>query len=65
MDRYRCGGGCRFTLLTLTGGGGGGGASSGYSLAGMIVFEGIAICVGLLLVFSHVIERIRARPGCC
>ncbi len=51
------------TLLTLTGGGGGGGASSGYSLAGMIVFEGIAICVGLLLVFSHLIERIRAQPG--
>jgi multidrug transporter EmrE-like cation transporter len=51
------------TLLTLTGGGGGGGAGSGYSLAGMIVFEGIAICVGLLLVFSHLIERIRAQPG--
>jgi drug/metabolite transporter (DMT)-like permease len=51
------------TLLTLTGGGGGGGASSAYSLAGMIVFEGIAICVGLLLVFSHLIERIRAQPG--
>jgi drug/metabolite transporter (DMT)-like permease len=51
------------TLLTLTGGGGGGGASSGYSLAGMIVLEGIAICVGLLLVFSHLIERIRAQPG--
>ena len=51
------------TLLTLIGGGGGGGASSGYSLAGMIVFEGIAICVGLLLVFSHLIERIRAQPG--
>jgi drug/metabolite transporter (DMT)-like permease len=51
------------TLLTLTGGGGGGGASSGYSLAGMIVFEGIAIGVGLLLVFSHLIERIRAQPG--
>jgi multidrug transporter EmrE-like cation transporter len=51
------------TLLTLTGGGGGGGASSGYSLAGMIVFEAIAVCVGLLLVFSHLIERIRAQPG--
>jgi multidrug transporter EmrE-like cation transporter len=50
-------------LLTLTGGGGGGGAHSGYSLAGMIVFEGIAVGVGLLLVFSHLIERIHAPPG--
>jgi multidrug transporter EmrE-like cation transporter len=49
--------------LTLTGGGGGGGAHSGYSLAGMIVFESIAVGVGLLLVFSHLIERIRAQPG--
>jgi hypothetical protein len=38
------------SLLTLTGGGGGGGAHSGYSLAGMIIFESIAVCVGLLLV---------------
>jgi multidrug transporter EmrE-like cation transporter len=51
------------TALTLTGGGGGGGAHSGYSLAGMIVFEGIAVGVGLLLLFSHLIERIRAQPG--
>jgi multidrug transporter EmrE-like cation transporter len=51
------------TALTLTGGGGGGGAHSGYSLAGMIVFEGIAVGVGLLLVFSHLVERIRAQPG--
>jgi drug/metabolite transporter (DMT)-like permease len=51
------------TLLTLTGGGGGGGAHSSYSLAGMIVFEGIAVGVGLLLMFSHLIERIRAQPG--
>ena len=29
----------------------------------MIVFEGIAVGVGLLLVFSHLIERIRAQPG--
>jgi multidrug transporter EmrE-like cation transporter len=48
--------------LTLTGGGGGE-ANSGYSLAGMIVFEGIAVGVGLLLVFSHLIERIPAQPG--
>jgi multidrug transporter EmrE-like cation transporter len=51
------------TALTLTGGGGGGDAHSGYSLAGMIVFEGIAVGVGLLLVFSHLIERVRAQPG--
>jgi hypothetical protein len=29
----------------------------------MIVFEGIAVGVGLLLVFSHLIERIHAPPG--
>jgi multidrug transporter EmrE-like cation transporter len=51
------------TALALTGGGGGGGANSGYSLAGMIVFEGTAIGVGVLLVCSHLIERIRAQPG--
>ncbi len=50
------------SLLTLTGGGGGE-ANSGYSLAGMIVFEGIAVCVGLLLVLSHLIERIPAQRG--
>jgi hypothetical protein len=51
------------TMLTVTGGDGGGGAHSGYSVAGMIIFEGIAVGVGLLLVFSHLIERIRAQPG--
>jgi multidrug transporter EmrE-like cation transporter len=51
------------TALALTGGGGGGGAHSGYSLAGMIVFESIAVGVGLLLVFSHLAERIRVAPG--
>lgn len=50
------------SLLTLTGGGGGG-AHSGYSLAGMIVFEGIAVGVGLLLVVSHLIERIPMQRG--
>jgi drug/metabolite transporter (DMT)-like permease len=50
-------------LLTLTGGGGGGGPHAGYSLAGMIIFEGVAIALGLLLVCSHLIERIRAQPG--
>ena len=49
--------------LTLTGGGGGGDANSAYSLAGMIVFESIAVGVGLLLVCSHLIERIHAQPG--
>ena len=49
--------------LTLTGGGGGGGANSNYSLAGMIVFESVAVGVGLLLVCSHLIERIHAQPG--
>ena len=29
----------------------------------MIVFEGIAVGVGLILVLSHLIERIRAQPG--
>ena len=49
-------------LLTLTGHGEGG-ANSGYSLAGMIVFEGVAVCVGLLLFLSHVIERIPGQRG--
>jgi drug/metabolite transporter (DMT)-like permease len=51
------------SLLTLTGGGGGGGAHADYSLAGMIVFEGIAVSVSLLLVLSHLIERIPAQRG--
>jgi drug/metabolite transporter (DMT)-like permease len=50
------------SLLTLTGGGGGG-AHSGYSLAGMIVFEGIAVGVGLILVLFHLIERIPVQRG--
>ena len=50
-------------LLTLTGGGGGGGAGSGYSRMGMVLFEGVAVCVGLLLVLSHLIERIPAQRG--
>ena len=53
------------TLLTLTGGGGGDEAHSGYSLAGMIIFESIAVGIGLLLVLSHVIERISVRVECC
>ena len=50
------------TLLTLTGKGGGE-ANSGYSLAGMIVFEGIAVGVGGLLVLSHLIDRIPVQRG--
>src|SRR6188472_4113741 len=49
-------------LLTVTGGGGGK-AHSGYSLAGMIVFEGTAICVGLLLVVTHLIDRVPVQRG--
>jgi drug/metabolite transporter (DMT)-like permease len=49
-------------LLTLTGGGGGG-AHSGYSLAGMIVFESIAVGVGMILVVSHLTERIPVQRG--
>ena len=63
MDRDRPRRGLALGLLTLTGGGGGGGPHSGYSLAGMIIFEGVAVAVGLLLVCSHLIERIRAQPG--
>lgn len=51
------------SLLTLTGGGGAGEAHSGYSLAGMIVFESIAVGVGVLLVVSHLIERIPVQRG--
>lgn len=50
------------SLLTLTGGGGGQ-AHSEYSVAGMISFEAIAVCLGLLLIFSHLIEHIQAPPG--
>jgi hypothetical protein len=39
------------------------GANADYSLAGMIIFEAIAVGLGLLLVSSHLIERIRAQPG--
>ena len=51
------------TLLTLTGGGGGGGAHSGYSLAGMITFEAIAVCVGVVLVVFHVGEHLPVQRG--
>ncbi|HEV2058800.1 MAG TPA: hypothetical protein VGR11_05545 [Solirubrobacteraceae bacterium] len=51
------------SLLTLTGGGGGGGAHSTYSLVGMITFEAIAICVGVLLVLLHLTDRLPVPPG--
>ncbi len=50
------------TALTLTGGGGDD-ANADYSLAGMIVFESIAVFVGALLVISHLIDRIPAQRG--
>jgi multidrug transporter EmrE-like cation transporter len=49
-------------LLTLTGGSGAG-AHSGYSLAGMIAFEGIAVGAGVILVASHLIDRIPVQRG--
>ena len=52
------------TVLTLTGAGSASeGANSEYSLLGMILFEAIAVFVGLALVFSHLIERHPAPPG--
>ncbi len=51
------------SLLTLTGGSGGGGAHSGYSPAGMIIFEAIAIGLGLVLVASHLIDRVPVQRG--
>jgi len=51
------------SLLTLTGGTGGGGARSGYSPAGLIVFEVIAVFLGLVLVVSHQIDRMPAQRG--
>ena len=52
------------TVLTLTGSGSASeGANSEYSLKGMILFEGIAVAVGLILVLSHLVERHPAPPG--
>src|SRR4051794_23000673 len=47
-------------LLELTGGGGGAGAHSGYSLAGMIIFEGIAVAPRCAL---GLLPPDRAHPG--
>lgn len=51
------------SLLTLTGGTGGGGARSGYSAVGLIIFEAIAIGLGIALVVTHQIDRIPAQRG--
>jgi drug/metabolite transporter (DMT)-like permease len=53
------------SLLTVTGARGdeGGEANSGYSLAGMIIFESIAVGVGLVLAMSHLIKRIPVQRG--
>jgi drug/metabolite transporter (DMT)-like permease len=39
------------------------GDSSDYSLTALILFEGGGIALGLLLIFSHRIERVRAQHG--
>ncbi len=49
-------------LLGLTGKEGAGDTSD-YSLTAMILFEGGGIALGLLLIFSHRIERVRAQHG--
>ncbi len=47
----------------MTGGGSSEGANSEYSLTGMVLFESIAVGVGLLLVATHLIDRIPFPPG--
>ena len=49
-------------LLGLTGSESGGDTSD-YSLTALILFEGGGIALGLLLIFSHRIERVRAQHG--
>ncbi len=39
------------------------GDSSNYSLPALILFEGLGIIVGIMLIFSHRIERVRAQHG--
>ncbi len=48
-------------LLAVTGTGGG--SHSEYSIVGMIIFEGGALALGLLFVFSHRVPRLRAQRG--
>ena len=50
------------TLLAVTGKGSGD-DSSDYSVPAMIIFEGAAVALGLLLIFSHRIPRVRAQHG--
>ena len=50
------------TLLAITGKGSGG-DSSDYSVPAMIIFEGAAVAVGLMLIFSRRIPRVRAQSG--
>jgi multidrug transporter EmrE-like cation transporter len=50
------------TLIGLTGEEGKG-DSSDYSLTALILFEGAGIALGILLIFSHRIERVRAQHG--
>jgi drug/metabolite transporter (DMT)-like permease len=49
-------------LLAVTGEDAGG-EHSDYSLPAMILFEGIAVAVGILLIFSHRVERVRGQYG--
>ena len=39
------------------------GDTSDYSLPALILFEGLGIALGILLIFSHRIERVRAQHG--
>jgi len=50
------------TLIGLTGEESGGDTSD-YSLSAMILFEGAGLMLGILLIFSHRIERVRAQHG--
>ena len=49
-------------LLAVTGKGDGGDHSD-YSATAMIIFEGAALALGVLLIFSHRIPRVRAQYG--
>ncbi len=51
------------SLTTLTVTGESGGAHSDYALVGMILFEGCALILGLLLVLSYRVPRVRAQYG--
>src|SRR5215210_2724277 len=51
-------------LLAVTGADAGG-ENSDYSLPAMILFEGIAVAVGIPLISSHRVERVRASTASC